>query len=122
MRILACEAPGCMEIFTRLASEARRRCRHFCGRGCYMAVVDRVALGRAAAAAPVLRPAPPLVRYLRSQKGGQARARNLSPERLREIALLGVAARQAKGSKMVRRPRRALGWVDPVVPRRQPCG
>lgn len=43
---------------------------------------------------PLLRPLPPTNE--KQRKGGRARAANLSPERRREIALMGVAARRKK--------------------------
>lgn len=107
-RMLEVVCSGCGVGFRKLPSEAKRtgRRRHYCSVPCYLANVDHAALARAGAAAPSRRPVPAAARFLRAQKAGLARARNLSPERLREIALLGVAARLAK--RATRGPYRAI--------------
>lgn len=98
---LFCEC--CFRPFERAKHVAARHEHHYCGRDCFLACVDRVALGRAGGAAA--RPASPAMRFLRSQAAGFARARNLTPERMREIALMGVAARRAARERDGRLPR-----------------
>lgn len=113
---------GCGITFEKLPSEVKRSRRHFCKPACYLANVDRSALGRAGAKVP--REVPRLARFLRSQKAGIARGRNLSKEQLRAIAMKGVAARLAK--KATRGPYRRLDrreinlgleWFGPLLTR-----
>lgn len=119
---LACET--CLTMFEKVAAQARRCTHHFCSTRCYWATVDRVALGRLGSAAPRTKSTSAYVRFRRSQAGGAARARSLSKERLREIALLGVAARRARGS--ISKPfsvapsdsarlRRGLQFLGPLI-------
>lgn len=84
---------GCETVFQRPDWGSRRRQKTYCSRDCYWASVDRAALGRRGGSQKDRRPTDPAVLADRARRGGLARARNLSPERLREIAMLGVAAR-----------------------------
>lgn len=93
--VVACET--CLQPFQKVATHVRRCAHHYCSRPCYHATVDRAALGRLGSAAPRSREPSPYVRFRRSQAGGLQRGRQLSKERLHEIAMLGVAARKAKG-------------------------
>lgn len=94
MANVTCANPACAKPFQKLQSDANRCRRHFCSPGCYAAVVDRVALGKLAGAAPHRLP-PLTVRRERSRKGGLARAANQPREKLSEIGQLGVRARMA---------------------------
>lgn len=94
---------GCGGPCRKLASEWKRYARHYCTPACYQASVDRAALGRAGAA--VAKAVDPEKARERSRKGGLARARNLTPEQLREIAMAGVRARldPARRSEVTRK-------------------
>lgn len=117
---------GCGITFMKLPAQVNHRgsTKNFCTQRCYLSQVDRQALGRAGSRAPK-KPVPIAARFLRAQRAGIARARNLSPERLREIAMMGVAARVAKNGQ--RRPYRTadvrdritvgLEWVGPLLTR-----
>lgn len=119
---------GCNAPFKKLASEMRRprHRRNFCTAACYMDKVDRRALAAAGASAPRT-PPPPAVRFLRSQKGGLARARNLTRRQLRRIAMQGVAARVAQGrfsrgpsrSIEARKIQAGLHFVGPLLQREE---
>lgn len=89
---------GCGRAFQKLAAEVKRCVRHYCSPGCYRAHVDYRALGSAGARAPYRRLPSEEARRARSRLAGLSRARNLSPERLREIALAGVRGRMEKVS------------------------
>lgn len=90
---------GCAAWFLLLPGEARKRHgRLFCGRPCAIAHTDFRAMGRLSARSP-RRDVSQEAKERRSSLGGRARARSLSPERLREIAMLGVKARQARASE-----------------------
>lgn len=122
---------GCGVGFRKLPSEVKRtgRQRHYCSVPCYLANVDHAALARAGARAPSRRPVPPAARFLRAQKAGLARARSLSPERLRAIAMKGVAARLAKratrgayGAAKTRAVIEERQWVGPLLTRKRSNG
>lgn len=87
---------GCGRPFQKLASEVRRCSKHYCTPACYRLHVDYRQLGLASSRAPYRRLPSEEARRARSRLAGLARARNLSPERLREIALVGVRARMEK--------------------------
>jgi hypothetical protein len=91
---VACWGKGCKVAFQKLQVEVDRCKRNFCSVPCYLRSVDRAALGRLGGAAPKY--VAPDVRFRRSQLGGLARARKLSPERIREISLRAVRARLEK--------------------------
>lgn len=127
-RMVEVSCSGCGVLFKKLPSEVARSSRHYCTPACYHAHVDRSALGRLGAAAGP-RHVPLAARFYRAQQAGLARARNLSPARLREIAMMGVAARLAK--KATRGPYRrvdrreitaGLEWVGPLLMREQSDG
>lgn len=87
---------GCGQEFYKLGSEVKRCERHYCRVACYLQHVDYRMLGKASAAAPYRRLPSDEVRAARSRLAGLARARNLSADRLREIALAGVRGRMEK--------------------------
>jgi hypothetical protein len=120
--MIQCTCAGCGLVFPRRAAAVRRAKTHYCSIQCARAHTDHAALASAGwQKTPVRRLPPALVRFERSRKAGFARARALSPKRLREIAMLGVAARRARGSKPGPRrgtkKGRALGrsWLGPVA-------
>lgn len=92
---------GCGTIFGKRPVDVQRCKRHFCSHACYLANVDRSLLGRIGGAAP--HAYDPAVLRARSSKGGRSRAQRLSKERLREIAMLGVAARRANALEVKRK-------------------
>jgi hypothetical protein len=123
--MIQCTCAGCGLVFPRRAAAARRARRHYCSRECAVAHVDYAAQARAGwRKTPVRRDPPALVKFERSRKAGFARAHALSPRRLREIAMLGVAARRAKASvpkvrQVSRQPSTlARSWAGPVLSRR----
>lgn len=136
MAEVACS--GCGVLFQKPASfvrnELRRgRKRHFCTTACYVANIDRGALAaRVTREIRVLSQArvPQLTRFLRSQKAGIARGRNLSRAQLRAIGLAGVEAKRQKGTLRTRgKPRlsrRAIDlgrqWIGPVILREKVDG
>lgn len=89
---------GCGRVFQKLAAEVRRCQKHYCSPACYRAHVDYRALGAAAHTSPFRRLPSPEARFARSRAAGLARARNLSKEQLRAIALLAVKGRMEKVS------------------------
>jgi len=120
---------GCQAVLLRAPWNIRNQRDHYCTRPCYEAHVDRAALGRRAAAAPNRLQASPIARFLRSQKAGLARARNLSAARRREISMLAVKARLERGAtrgpfSKNPRPRRksGFGWYGPVLLRARADG
>lgn len=90
MKIYTCA--GCGVPVERARSQVKRRKKVFCSLPCYRQNGDFENLGRLGGSAPHAPLAPGLA-AVRSRKGGFARAAALSPERLRAIAMLGVAAR-----------------------------
>lgn len=95
-----CVCEGCSTPFRKIATEFAKRRHHYCNTACYMLNVDHRALGILGGKAPKV--IAPEVARARSRKGGLARARNLTPERMREIALAGVRSRQANPAWKVR--------------------
>ena len=66
----------------------------------------------------------PVERFLRGQRGGFARARALTRERIQEIGRQAAAARLTRGARSLgdgraARMRLGLSWVGPVVVRRR---
>lgn len=98
MILASCEM-GCGNFWKRMIDYLRSQ-RHYCTKLCYLASVDRSALGRAGAAAP--RYVSPAKRFARSQKGGLARAKTQTKERLSEIGRMGYRAGLAKHTKRQR--------------------
>jgi len=120
---------GCQGVLWRAPWNIAHQQDHYCTRACYEANVDRAALGRRAAAAPNRLQASPIARFLRSQKAGLARARNLSAARRREISMLAVKARLERGAtrgpfSKNPRPRRksGFGWAGPLMLRARADG
>lgn len=103
--MVAVSCAGCGAPFQKIASEVDRSSardgKHYCGMPCYLAHVDHAMLGRIGARAP--RHVDPALAQARSRKGGLARAANLTPERRREIAMIGVRAKRAAGKEAERR-------------------
>ncbi len=99
---LVCPRDGCGRSFWRQASVARQAEVNYCSAECYHLAVDRVALGRKGGAVAHLFTSPEVKRE-RSRKAGLARAAKCSPEKLREIAMKGVAARKAAGAAAVKK-------------------
>lgn len=116
---------GCGKPYRKIRSEVLRCNRNFCSRPCYQGSIDMKALERRSREVQRT-PAPAAARFLRAQAAGLARGRNLSPERLREIAMMGVAARlerrATKGpyrSPYKQKMRIGLDWVGPLLMREE---
>ncbi len=113
---------GCLSPFMKIATEMRRRgsLKNYCSAKCYHAHVDRARLGRLGGSVPKYVPA--AQRFLRSQKAGLARARNLTRQELRAIALKGVAARMANRTERrgldAPRIRSGLQFTGPLLQRK----
>lgn len=111
---------GCGTVFLKRLSSVRRVRygkpvkAHYCTTTCYRASIDYAALGRAGATAPGRYHDPAKLRE-RSRKGGLARAARLSKERLREIAMLGVKARESMTPEQWREAQRKRRFGSTVV-------
>ena len=86
----------CGVQFLKLWNDFRRCKNHYCSRACSLAAFDHAEAGRKGALSASRSPVDPAVAAARARLGGLARTRNLTPERLREIAWLGVEARLRK--------------------------
>lgn len=116
---LYCET--CFQPFLKRTALLKRSRQHFCSRTCYHVSVDRLELGRLGGTASRLVPRSEIDKFRRSSAGGKARSR-IGPARLREIALLGVAARRVKGyviprrgERLPRKVQRGLQFVGPLL-------
>lgn len=97
---------NCGVLFRKSPTEVRRsRTRHFCSRKCWHASADYAAMGRVGGAVEKA-PLDPAFLRERARKGGLARAKALSPERLREIAALALEARRRMSPEEVREAQR----------------
>lgn len=104
---------GCGVVFKKMPSEVRRnRERHFCSRKCWHGSADYAAMGRIGGRVEKA-PLDPAFLAERARKGGLARARALSPERLREIAAVALEARRRMSPEEVR-----AGQLKQVASRR----
>lgn len=116
---------GCGAPHERTPWEIAHKAQLYCSRACYERHVDRVDLGRRARAAEQRKPSA-VVRFLRAQAAGLARARKLTKEELSAIGKKGAAARLANAATRPAYSRKApragaasQHWVGPVLVREE---